>query len=377
MIKGFTNFLDDVTFFFSSLDILKNVKNSKPKFIFFSENKSYQKYSIPLIDSICKRFSDQIYYFSIDKSDKINSERVSSYYINPFLISYFFNNIKSKNMFLTLTDLGNNFIKKTKNIDNYIYYFHSPVSTTKNYTPKAFDNYDIIMCNGQFQIDEIKSRENLKKLPKKILIPSGYFYFDYLIENIDSNTISNEILVAPSWNKNLKNFINENFIELIDILIKKKYKVTFRPHPEHFKRSKKILNIIKKKFLNQSFKLDVSENNLKSMEKAKCLITDSSGISIEYMISKKKPVLYFDEVDKIHNSEFGDYSDLKTIDQVIKDNFGYLFKKKDFSQIDIVIKSAEQNFDKNLPKLNNLMKDSFFNFGNTKRYLESNIEKFL
>ena len=38
--------------------------------------------------------------------------------------------------------------------------FHSPISTTKSYTAKAFDNYDIIMCNANFQIEEIKVRES-------------------------------------------------------------------------------------------------------------------------------------------------------------------------------------------------------------------------
>ena len=221
MFKSFINIIIKVRFFFSSLNILIDLKNIKPKIIFFSENKSYQKYSKPIIDILCSKLPGQIYYFSIDKDDKINDKRINNYFVNSLLINFIFNNIKAENMFLTLTDLGNNLIKKTKNINKYIYYFHSPVSTTKNYTSKAFDNYDVIMCNGQFQIDEIRSREYLKKLTKKKLIPSGYFYFDYLIKNINHNVDCNEILIAPSWNKNMRNFINENFIELIDVLIKK------------------------------------------------------------------------------------------------------------------------------------------------------------
>ena len=63
-------------------------------------------------------------------------------------INYIFNNLKVKNLFLTITDLVIT-VKKNQNIDNYIYYFHSPVSTTKNYTC-SFDNYDVIMRLGQF-----------------------------------------------------------------------------------------------------------------------------------------------------------------------------------------------------------------------------------
>lgn len=368
MLKILDNLIIKFKSFFFSLNTLIELKNIKPKFIFFSENKSYQKYSKPIIDVLCEEYPNQVYYFSIDKEDKINNSRVKNYFINYFLIKFFFNNINAENMFLTLTDLGNHFIKKTKKVNKYIYYFHSPISTTKSYTPKAFDNYDIILCNGNFQIEEIKARENLKNLNKKELIPTGYFYLDFLAENINNKKNNNEILIAPSWNYELKNFINENFIELIDILLSKNQKVIFRPHPEHYKRSKKILQKIRNKFFNENFEFDDNSENLKSMEKAKCLITDSSGIAIEYIMTLKRPVLYLDEFDKIHNTEFNDYSNLKTIDYKIKENFGYLFKKKDFNQIDSIINRSIEDFKNKLPKLDSFINENFANYGKTKDY---------
>ena len=368
MLKILDNLIIKFKSFFFSLNTLIELKNIKPKFIFFSENKSYQKYSKPIIDVLCEEYPNQVYYFSIDKEDKINDLRVKNYFINYFLIKFFFNNVNAENMFLTLTDLGNHFIKKTKKVNKYIYYFHSPISTTKSYTPKAFDNYDIILCNGNFQIEEIKARENLKKLNKKELIPTGYFYLDFLAENINHKKNNNEILIAPSWNYELKNFINENFIELIDILLSKNQKVIFRPHPEHYKRSKKILQKIRNKFFNENFEFDDNSENLKSMEKAKCLITDSSGIAIEYIMTLKRPVLYLDEFDKIHNTEFNDYSNLKTIDYKIKENFGYLFKKKDFNQIDSIINRSIEDFKNKLSKLDSFINENFANYGKTKDY---------
>ena len=271
--------------------------------------------------------------------------------------------------------MGNNLLKKTKNIDNYIYYFHSPVSTTKNYTSEAFDNYDVIMCLGQFQIDEIRLREKLKNINKKKLIPTGYFYFDYLTNIVNNKVEPNEILIAPSWNKNMQNSINENFIDLTYILIEKGYSVNFRPHPEHFKRSKKTLKKIKTLFFDKNFILDTNVDNIKSMEQAKCLITDSSGIAIEYMIIMKRPVLYLDEHDKIHNSEFKDYSKNTTIDFEMKHKFGYLFKKNNFCKIDKLINEAEKIFLKKTPELKKFINENYFNFGKTKEYLLSNLKK--
>lgn len=361
---------------FKILNNINFIIRLKPKFIFFSENKSYQKYSKPIIEAILSKYPQQIYYFSIQKDDIIENKKITNFFVNPFLLKFFFNNVKAENMFLTLTDLGNHFIKKTKNIEKYIYYFHSPISTIKSYTPKAFDNYDIIMCNGKFQINEIETRETLKNLPKKKLIPTGYFYFDYLVENSQYDTECDEVLVAPSWNKSEKNLINENFINLIDTLLEKNFKVIFRPHPEHFKRSKKILKIIKSKFLSKNFKFDKDSNNLTSMQRAKCLITDNSGIAIEYLIAFKKPVLYLDELDKVHNSELKDYVGFKTIDQIIKENFGYLFNKSDFSEIDTIINNSELNLKKKLTKLDYLINENYFNFGETKKFLSLNLDKF-
>ena len=342
--------------------------------LFFSENKVYQKFSKPLLDSIISSSSHQIFYLSINKDDQIDNKRVTNYFVSPLLLNFVFRKLKADNMFLTVTDLGNNLLQRTKLINKYIYYFHSPVSTSKNYTPQAFDNYDVILCNGKFQVDEIRLRESLKKINKKKLIPTGYFYFDYLLENINPNINSDEILIAPSWNKNMKNFINEDFIELIDIMIKKNYKVIFRPHPEHFKRSKIVLEKIKNKFSNSSLRFDVDVNNINTMQSAKCLITDSSGISIEYMIALKRPVLYLDEHDKIHNTEFYDYNNLMTIDQKIKENFGYLFKKKDFYKIDSIINNSEIEFKKKLPELDSLIRENFYNFGNSKNFFKSNLK---
>ena len=342
---------------------------------FFPKKKSYQNFSKPIIKTLLSIYSEEIIYLSIDIEDKIDNKRVKNYYVNPLLLNFIFNNLRAVNLFLTVTDLNNNIIKKTKNIDKYIYYFHAPVSTTKNYTSSAFDNYDIIMCLGRFQVEEIRYRENLKKLAKKELIPTGYHYFDFLTKNINKNVICDEILIAPSWNKELKHFLNESFVILIDILIRKKFKVIFRPHPEHFKRSKKTLIDIENRFFKYNFVIDDDYNNIKSMERARCLITDSSGIAIEYMVVMKRPVLYLDEYDKIHNDEFANFSNLKTIDHRIRENFGYTFNIHEFNKIDFIINKSEQIFARKLSKLENFINDNYFNFGTTEKKLFSILKK--
>ena len=81
---------------------------------------------------------------------------------------------------------------------------------------------------------------NEKLICKKRIVNTGYFYFDYLKEKFNYKEIHQEVLIAPSWNYSQNNFLNENFIDLINVLLKKGEKVIFRPHPEHLKRSRKI-----------------------------------------------------------------------------------------------------------------------------------------
>ena len=361
--------------------VFKNINlvvKKKPKIIFYSESLSYQKYANLLIQALSKRYPDQVYYVSADINDKIDSPNVKNLFVGSgFLMQYFFSSIITENLFLTLTDLNNHSIKKTKNVKNYIYYFHSPVSTTKVYTKGAFDHYDTVLCIGPYQIEEIQYRENLNALNKKKLIKAGYFYFDYLRNNISLTKKFDEILIAPSWNYNEPHFINQSFEGIISFLLKKDFKVRFRPHPEHFKRSKIILNRIKKNLNNHNFIFDAESENKTSMENAKCLITDNSGIAIEYTLIFKRPVLYLTGNEKLHNKEIDDYKDLVNLEDNIKKLFGYKFNVNDIENLDQLINNSIINFSNKKFEIDEFININFYNNNNTAIFLINNVDDIL
>ena len=111
------------------------------------------------------------------------------------------------------------------------------------------------------------------------------------------------------------------------------------------------------------------------MENSKCLITDNSGIAIEYVTILKRPVLYFEEFDKIHNSEFKNYIDLKTIDELYKKNFGYVFKKNEFYQIDSIINKSIEDFNNRIPILEKFINQNFSYYGDTKKNFENIVKE--
>jgi hypothetical protein len=353
----------------NNYDIFKKIvylRKIKPKYLFFSEDKKYQKYSYLLIETLVKKHPNEVYYVSSDVEDKIKNLNIENIFIGKgLLMIIFFMIIRAQNMFLTLTDLDNHAVKKTKNIDKYIYYFHAPVSTTKQYTATAFDNYDVILCNGDYHLSEIRKRESIKKIKKKKLIKSGYFYFDYLNNKMNKKIEANEILIAPSWNYKSKNFINENLEEIIQSALNGGHTVKFRPHPESFKRSMLTIDNLLKKFSNKNFILDETSENINSMEKAKCLITDSSGIAIEFVLLFKRPTLYFEDIDKIHNTEFDNFKDLITIEKNVKNTFGYTFKPENIKDLNTLISKSLVEFTNKDIEIKNFIEKNFYNYGAT------------
>ncbi len=367
-------FLDNLKNFFVKFKEINKISNKKPRFIFYSENLAYLKYGYSLIEHLSKKYPGEVYYVSSDVNDKLLNLNVINIYIGQgFLLHYFFKRVVTDNLFMTLTDLNNDIIKRNNFVKNYIYFFHGAVSTTRIYTSTAFDNYDTILCNGDYQINEIRQREKIENLKEKKLIKSGFFYFDYLKSKIDGIHNSNEILVAPSWNKNRLNFINEDFEEILANLLNSGHKVRFRPHPETVKRSRNLMESYKVKFKNQNFVFDDNSENLEAMKNAKCLITDNSGISIEYMLIFKKPVIFYSDFDKVHNESFDKFKDLTPIEDTIKDKFGYEFNKHELNNIENIINQAIETFDIN--ELDNFIKTNFYNYGNTIDYFDKNFSK--
>ena len=158
------------------------------------------------------------------------------------------------------------------------------------------------------------------------------FFLDNLKKKANLNlNESRRILFAPSWTFNKKNLLDDYGIEIISNLLSKKFKVTLRPHPEHYKRSINTLSKIKKLFINdQNFELDENHSNLRSLEKSEIIITDNSSIVFEYVFIFNRPIIYVDYIEKIHNID-RDKIDIVTIEDEFKSLFGNIINS---NQID-------------------------------------------
>ena len=118
-----------------------------------------------------------------------------------------------------------------------------------------------------------------------------------------------------------------------------------------------------------------TELNSNINKNAKCLITDNSGIAIEYILLFKKPVLYFEDFDKIHNTEFNMYNDLMTMEDKVKNKFGYIFKIDDIDNISFLINKSTSEFKNKDIEIKEFINENFYNFGKMINNFDKNLKK--
>lgn len=334
------------------------------QYSFYSESKFYQNNFKTLVNSILKN-GNEILYLSSDKNDYFKDKNVTNIFLkNKYERFIAFLMVRTKYFFLTVINLGNNELKTSRNVNYYVYVFHSIKSCHKDIPLKSFDNYDIILCCGTHHINEIKLLENYNNCKKKILINSGYFYFEYCQSKISEikNIEPENILLAFSWSYNSKNFFDLHLEDFINKLIVSN-KVILRPHPEHYKRSKITLDKILKKFSdNVNFKLDNNHSNIDSMSKSKILFTDNSGIALEFLLLFKRPIIYFDNFNRIQNNDYFKMG-VESFEDKIKKKYGKSIHYHDIDDYSEFINKTINTFKKNtLDSLEVFIKNELFNY---------------
>ena len=359
------------------LFFLKIKKNIKKKIIcFYSESKNYRNYFEDIVNKIKYSEKYQVFYFTSDEDDvdKFKSGTKPIFIGSGLIRIIFFTFLKCEIMIMTLTDLGNHELKKSKFCKYYIYFFHSLCSTFKSYTKKAFDNYDIIFASGQYQIDEIKKNENIYKLKKKIFYNTGYFYLENLKKKIKQNISDGSVLFAPSWSNSKKNDLLEIFGKKIIKNLLEKNKVYFRPHPQSLVSSKNSIKEILKYFTGyQNFFFNSETIDLEPLNKSSILLTDNGGMCMEYYILYNRPFIYINFKEKIHNLDFNKFSQ-NTIEEKFKIEFGKKIDVINLDKINTFIDYEIKNFNFDAKKLEVFLNLHKINYENSVNHAYEKIE---
>ena len=347
MIK---NFINQVKNLYNFYQIPKEERN----IVFFSEGKNYFNVFISYIENLERH--KRIIYITSDNSDPIYDYKFKNleiiYCKNIFLLIILMNNISCKNLLMTMPDLDAHEIKKSKNVKNYIYLFHSLNSTHMSYKNNAYDSYDKILCITQNQYDELKQNKELKNLNYK-LYKSNYPKLNILEKQITKSNKKQSITIAPSWGVD-NIFENKNFEILLTELVNSGFTIILRPHSQVPHKTYTFLNKLKNKYNEGCVIIQSNNSNFHNTFESSYLITDWSGIALEYFMVTENPVIFIDTRRKIHNKNFNEKKDKIPLEVSIRAKIGLIVDPLDVKNINYYIKELnKKDYKKEIEEIKN------------------------
>lgn len=328
----------------------ESLNSDECSIVFYAENKASMNHFKLLILELTEKMNLQICYVTSVKNDPFLSKvnpKIKSFYIGDGTArTKFFLTLKSKILIMDMPDLNTFHIKRSMIFPvHYVYLFHSMFSIHSYLRKGAIDNYDTIFCVGPHHIDEIKETEKVYGLKPKKLIKYGYGRLDTLIiekeNHLEHINRENLILIAPSYGE--KNLLETCGIELIEILLQLNFKVLLRPHFRTLKNSRKLIDNIKKKFgKKKNFILETGVIPPTLFHTSLTMISDWSGIALEYAFTFERPVIFIDVPKKNLNPQVNDIK-LDPIELTIRNKIGYVVSPNNLEKIIQIFDNLEKN----------------------------------
>lgn len=355
---------------------LKKFELLKPEersIVFYGENTASMGHFKPIINELTNNFGKEICYVASDPNDpilKTQNNKIKTFYIGQGTArTKFFITLKADILVMDMPDLETFHIKRSKVYPvHYVYVFHSIFSVHSYLRKGAIDHFDTIFCVGPHHIKEIRETESVYGLKEKNLVEYGYGRLDTLMEEysqIRQQNIPNEkihVLIAPSYG--VDNVLANCGLEMIKILLDSGFQVTTRPHPVTLQKSPAIIKKIEEAFIkNPNFILERDISSYGSFRHSDCMISDWSGVSLEYAFSLERPVIFIDVPKKVNNPNVDDIQS-KPIEIDIRNKIGTVIPPIQLHVIPEKIKSLLQNFNDLKKQIQEIREQTVFNIGN-------------
>ncbi len=283
--------------------------------VIYSEKSGFYKYFEAIINELLARSNITIHYVTNDPDDAIfklaeTEPRIRPYYIGLKKMIPLMMRAEADIIVMTTPDLDKYYIKRSimkKDIE-YVYVPHDMMSVHMGFREGALDAFDTIFCTGPHVAREVRATEKVYGLPEKKLVEFGYPFADKLIAAGAAERATHktgprrEILIAPSWQED--NLLDSCVDTLIETLYCDEYHITVRPHPEYVKRYGARMQALVDRYSHLvgdglSFELDFTTN--KSVYSSDLLITDWSGVALEYCFATRRPAIFVNTKMKCMN----------------------------------------------------------------------------
>ena len=361
---------------------IEELSEDERSVVFYAENKASINHFRFLIEYLTKKMNLKICYVTSVKNDSIFLD--SNQNINAFFIgdgtarTKFFLTLKAKILIMDMPDLETYHIKRSKIYPvHYIYIFHSMFSIHSYLRKGALNNFDTVFCVGEHHEKEIREVEKKYNLKQKNLVKYGFGRLDTLLDEKkqvgEKNFEKNLIIMTPTYGKD--NFLKICGIEIIDILLESNFKVLLRPHFRIFQYTPDLIDKINIKFQNhKNFRLEEGVISKEDFHSSKCLISDWSGISMEYAFVFERPVIYIDVPQKIMNDEM-EKIPLIPLEVSIREKIGYVINPKKLNDIPKILTEVDDK--SRTEEIRQIRSETVFNIGTSTKVGSEYIVKIL
>jgi YidC/Oxa1 family membrane protein insertase len=298
----------------------------KRRLVFYSERDIYYLFFESYIKHVLAHSDLHVTNLTSDPRDPVfalASERFHPLYISLSLVACI-GNLEANALVMTMPDLDNFHVKRSKNALEHVYLFHSMGSTHLQYSKHAFDAYDTIFCIGPQDEGELRRAEEVYGLHPRNLVRCGYGRVEDIYRQWQARTPSADhvstLLVAPSWHPG--NILETCIEDILRGLAESEHRVIVRPHPETIARDPKLIQRLKGVVAgNNRFQLEMEMTRRTSILEADLLVTDWSAISYEYAFGTERPVLFVNTECKVFNQDYRELG-IEPMELTVRDKIG-------------------------------------------------------
>lgn len=299
----FQKFVVKLRFYLHGGKVKEQKTQKKIPLIIFSEGRQYWVVFKPVCDELESRGIDTVFWTASD-NDPVFEEKYQ--HIKPEFIgegnrAFARLNMANADVILATTPGLDVFQwKRSKNVRWYVHILHS-VDDSTSYRMFGLDHYDAVLMSGQYQIDEQRELEQLRRLPEKEMLVVGSTYLDalkkrkddFIAESGSPSHTGKTVLLAPSWGSS--SILCRYGDSILSALKETGYKIIVRPHPQSFTSDKEVIDPLIRKFTEENgFFWNRDKDNFECLQQADIMITDFSSIMYDYTLVFDRPLIYAD-----------------------------------------------------------------------------------
>jgi len=309
LIYSTKSFIFKIKSFIARLFGKKIKKIQSNDIVFYNEGEQYFTTFYPVLKELVARGIKFTYLYSEENDSVVKQlQDIDAHYIGTGNKAFFFlNTLEAKMCVMTTPSLDVLQIKRSKGVKHYCHIAHSTGGCI-GYEVFGTDYFDSVLIPNKYDKEFIEKLEVKRNLSQKNIRIIGTPYLDYFLEEIQTlNVIKTDrisVLIAPTWGDN--GLLSKYGSALLGALLSNEdYDVIVRPHPQSIRYEQEMINGLKDRFKeNKNLRWDESNDGLFSMSKASIMISDFSGIILDFIFLFSKPVISIPGVIDLRGKDY-------------------------------------------------------------------------